>query len=44
MGNEIFVTRSSMPSKEEFIEEIDNIWDTHWVSNMMKNITNWKVN
>ncbi|MBR6665863.1 MAG: DegT/DnrJ/EryC1/StrS family aminotransferase [Lachnospiraceae bacterium] len=34
MLNEILVTSSSMPSKEEFFEEISELWDTHWLTNM----------
>ena len=36
MGNEeeILVTRASMPSYEEFIEEIRPIWETAWMTNM----------
>lgn len=34
MSNKILVTRSSMPSLEEFEEEIKDIWDTHWLTNM----------
>lgn len=34
MGNKILVTRSSMPSMEEYIEEIRALWDTHWLTNM----------
>lgn len=30
----INVTRSSMPSYEEYCEEIKELWDTHWVTNM----------
>lgn len=30
----IQVTRSSMPEFEEFIEEIRELWDTHWLTNM----------
>ena len=30
----IFVTRSSLPPKEEYIREIDSIWSTHWLTNM----------
>lgn len=30
----INVTRSSMPPYEEFCEEIKDIWDTHWLTNM----------
>ena len=32
--NKILVTRSSMPSMEEYIEEIKSIWDSHWLTNM----------
>lgn len=34
MDNNILVTRSSMPSMEEYIEEIRSIWDSHWLTNM----------
>ncbi len=30
----IMVTRSSMPSFEEYCEEIRKIWDSHWLTNM----------
>lgn len=30
----INVTRSSMPSFEEYCEEIKDLWDTHWLTNM----------
>ena len=33
MGN-ILVTRSSMPPMEEYIEEIKELWETHWLTNM----------
>ncbi len=29
----ILVTRSSLPSFEEFTEEIQSIWDSHWLTN-----------
>lgn len=32
--NKILVTRSSMPSYEEYCEEIKEIWDSHWLTNM----------
>jgi dTDP-4-amino-4,6-dideoxygalactose transaminase len=32
--NKILVTRSSMPEYEEFCEEIKELWDTHWLTNM----------
>lgn len=34
MQNKILVTKSSMPAMEEYIEEIRDIWDTHWLTNM----------
>lgn len=30
----IQVTKSSMPDFEEYIEEIRELWDTHWLTNM----------
>ena len=30
----INVTRSSMPSYEEYCEEIKDLWDSHWLTNM----------
>ena len=32
--NNILVTRSSMPSYDEYCEEIKELWDTHWLTNM----------
>lgn len=34
MNNKIMVTKSSMPPLEEYIEEIKEMWDTHWLTNM----------
>jgi len=34
MNQPINVTRSSMPSFEEYCEEIKELWDTHWLTNM----------
>lgn len=35
MSNKIInVTRSTMPSFEEYTEQIKDIWDTHWLTNM----------
>lgn len=34
MEKKIFVTRSSMPPLEEYIEEIKDMWETHWLTNM----------
>ena len=34
MDLEILVTRSSMPSLDEYMEEIRPIWDSHWLTNM----------
>lgn len=32
--NKILVTRSSMPGMEEYVDEIKDIWDSHWLTNM----------
>ena len=32
--NRILVTRSSMPTFEEYADEIKELWDTHWLTNM----------
>lgn len=34
MPNKILVTRSSMPPMEEYIDEIRDIWQSHWLTNM----------
>ena len=34
MGKTINVTRSSMPSFEEYCEEIRDLWDSRWLTNM----------
>ena len=34
MEKNILVTRSSMPEYEEYIEEIKDIWDSRWLTNM----------
>lgn len=34
MKDTIQVTRSTLPDLEEYIEEIKDIWDTHWMTNM----------
>ncbi|WAG71653.1 DegT/DnrJ/EryC1/StrS family aminotransferase [Clostridium sp. CF011] len=34
MLNSIQVTRSSMPEFEEYTEEIKDLWDSHWLTNM----------
>ena len=34
MSNKILVTRSSMPTQEEYQKEISELWDTHWLTNM----------
>ncbi len=36
MKKEILVTRATLPPLEEYIEEIKDIWDTHWLTNMGK--------
>lgn len=32
--NKILVARSSMPSMEEYINEISSMWESHWLTNM----------
>jgi len=34
MNNTIPVMRSSIPTYEEYCEEIKEMWDTHWITNM----------
>lgn len=34
MEEKIFVTRSSMAPMEEYINEIKELWETHWLTNM----------
>lgn len=32
--DKILVTRSSMPSMDEYMNEIQELWETHWLTNM----------
>lgn len=32
--SDILVTRSSMPDLDEYVNEIKDIWDSHWLTNM----------
>lgn len=32
--SDILVTRSSMPDLDEYMEEIKDMWDSHWLTNM----------
>lgn len=34
MSREILVTKSSMPKYEEYCEEIRELWESHWLTNM----------
>jgi dTDP-4-amino-4,6-dideoxygalactose transaminase len=34
MENNILVTRSSMPELKEYMNEINSMWDSHWLTNM----------
>ena len=36
MGKDILVTRSSMPDFDEYVNEIKDLWDSHWLTNMGK--------
>ena len=33
-NDKILVTRSSMPDFDEYVEEIRDIWDSRWLTNM----------
>lgn len=34
MNQPIQVTRSSMPDFEEYAEELKDLWESHWLTNM----------
>lgn len=34
MSDNILVTRSSMPDFDEYMDEVKDIWDSHWLTNM----------
>lgn len=34
MSNKIYVTKSSLPPFEEYMTEIQDIWQSHWLTNM----------
>jgi dTDP-4-amino-4,6-dideoxygalactose transaminase len=34
MKDKILVTKSSMPSLKEYVEEIEILWENHWLTNM----------
>lgn len=34
MADKILVTRSSMPEMDEYVDEIKDLWDSHWLTNM----------
>ncbi len=34
MNDNILVTRSSMPELTEYVDEISELWETHWLTNM----------
>lgn len=34
MSDTILVTQSSLPPMEEYLEEIKELWDSHWLTNM----------
>lgn len=34
MKDRIMVTQATLPSFEEYVEEIKDIWDSHWLTNM----------
>ena len=34
MSDKVLVTISSMPTLEEYVDEVRELWDTHWLTNM----------
>ncbi|MCR5439581.1 MAG: DegT/DnrJ/EryC1/StrS family aminotransferase [Selenomonas sp.] len=34
MAKQILVTKSSLPELKEYVSEIEEIWDSHWLTNM----------
>lgn len=40
----ILVTRSSMPELDEYVDEIKSIFESHWLTNMGRSITDWRRN
>lgn len=34
MSKKIFVTKATMPEMEEYFEEVKDLWNTHWITNM----------
>lgn len=34
MTDKIYVTKSSLPPLDEFVSEIADVWETHWLTNM----------
>ena len=34
MNKRILVTRAAMPPLEEYVAEIRDLWDSHWITNM----------
>lgn len=42
MDEKVLVTKSSMPPFEEYVEEIKQLWETHWLTNMGPKHTEFK--
>ena len=34
MDEKILVTKSSMPTLDEYVDEIKDLWESHWLTNM----------
>lgn len=34
MEKKVMVTRATLPPMQEFVDEIESIWDSHWLTNM----------
>ena len=34
MNTKVLVTRATLPDFDEYIQEISELWETHWLTNM----------
>ena len=40
----IFVTKATIPPLNEYVDEISDIWETHWLTNMGSKYKNCRKN